>query len=47
MFERAYGLQFHLEVSPELAAEWGEVPAYSESLEAIAGRARSTGWSAR
>lgn len=37
VFQRAYGLQFHLEVSPELAAEWGEVPAYSESLEAIRG----------
>jgi GMP synthase-like glutamine amidotransferase len=37
VFERAYGLQFHLEVSPELAAEWGEVPAYSASLEAIQG----------
>ena len=28
-YERAYGLQFHLEVSRELAAEWGEVPAYA------------------
>lgn len=37
VFEHAYGLQFHLEVSPELAAEWGEVPAYSASLEAIRG----------
>ena len=37
VFERAYGLQFHLEVSPDLAAEWGEVPAYSASLEAIRG----------
>jgi GMP synthase-like glutamine amidotransferase len=37
VFERAYGLQFHLEVSPELAAQWGEVPAYSASLEAIQG----------
>jgi GMP synthase-like glutamine amidotransferase len=35
--ERAYGLQFHLEVSPELAAEWGDVPAYSASLGAIRG----------
>jgi GMP synthase (glutamine-hydrolysing) len=34
---RSYGLQFHLEVSPELAAQWGEVPAYAESLEAIDG----------
>ena len=37
VFERAYGLQFHLEVSPRLAAEWGGVPAYSASLEAIRG----------
>jgi GMP synthase (glutamine-hydrolysing) len=34
---RAYGLQFHLEVGPELLAEWAEVPAYAESLEAILG----------
>ncbi len=34
---RAYALQFHLEVSPELASEWGAVPAYSASLEAIKG----------
>ena len=36
-YKRAYGLQFHLEVSPELAAEWGAVPAYEASLEAIKG----------
>ena len=36
-YRRAYGLQFHLEVSPQLASEWGEVPAYSASLEAIRG----------
>jgi len=34
---RSYGLQFHVEVTPELAAEWGEVPAYAQSLEAILG----------
>jgi GMP synthase (glutamine-hydrolysing) len=34
---RAYGLQFHLEVGPELLSEWAEVPAYAESLEAIMG----------
>jgi GMP synthase (glutamine-hydrolysing) len=34
---RSYGLQFHVEVSPELAAEWSEVPAYAESLEATLG----------
>jgi GMP synthase (glutamine-hydrolysing) len=35
--ERAYGLQFHIEVSPALAAEWAEVPAYAASLEALLG----------
>jgi GMP synthase (glutamine-hydrolysing) len=34
---RAYGLQFHLEVNPELATSWVDVPAYHESLEAIQG----------
>jgi GMP synthase-like glutamine amidotransferase len=37
VYERAYALQFHLEVSRERAAEWGEVPAYAASLEAIQG----------
>ncbi|HWX74176.1 MAG TPA: type 1 glutamine amidotransferase [Solirubrobacteraceae bacterium] len=31
-WRRAYGLQFHLEASPELTAEWLEVPAYAEEL---------------
>ena len=35
---RAYGLQFHLEVPPELASRWAEVPAYSDSLQAIMGQ---------
>jgi GMP synthase (glutamine-hydrolysing) len=34
---RSYGLQFHLEVPLELATEWGEVPAYAESLESTLG----------
>jgi GMP synthase (glutamine-hydrolysing) len=34
---RSYGLQFHVEVTPELASEWGEVPAYADSLEAMLG----------
>ena len=29
---RAYGLQFHIEVDSGLAAAWGEVPAYADSL---------------
>ena len=37
MRDRAYGLQFHLEVTLELATEWGEVPAYAQSLEATLG----------
>ena len=37
VYKRAYGIQFHLEVTPELAAAWGDVPAYAESLEAIKG----------
>ncbi|HUA70715.1 MAG TPA: type 1 glutamine amidotransferase [Solirubrobacteraceae bacterium] len=34
---RAYGVQFHIEVGTELAAEWGEVPAYGDSLKALMG----------
>jgi GMP synthase (glutamine-hydrolysing) len=34
---RAYGVQFHLEVSPEMAADWAEVPAYAASLERTLG----------
>ena len=30
---RAYAIQFHLEVSTQMACEWAEVPAYEESLE--------------
>jgi GMP synthase-like glutamine amidotransferase len=33
----AYGLQFHLEVSVEMASEWAEVPAYAEALERVLG----------
>ena len=34
---RAYALQFHLEVTSELATRWGDVPAYARSLESIMG----------
>jgi GMP synthase (glutamine-hydrolysing) len=30
--ERAYGVQFHLEVTGEMAREWAAVPAYQRSL---------------
>ncbi len=36
-FERAYGVQFHLEVSGEMAREWAEVPEYVSSLERTLG----------
>ena len=34
---RAYGVQFHLEVSAEMAREWAEVPEYVTSLERTLG----------
>lgn len=34
---RAYGLQFHIEVGTALATEWGCVPAYALSLDTIMG----------
>ena len=33
----AYGLQFHIEVTDVTASEWGCVPAYAASLEAVMG----------
>jgi GMP synthase-like glutamine amidotransferase len=35
---RAYGVQFHLEVSPEMAREWSTVPEYVASLKKTLGR---------
>lgn len=35
--DRAYGLQFHLEVTPALAGEWLQVPAYLHSLQEVTG----------
>jgi GMP synthase-like glutamine amidotransferase len=34
---RAYGVQFHLEVSREMAEEWARVPAYASALEEVLG----------
>jgi GMP synthase-like glutamine amidotransferase len=33
----AYGLQFHVELTAQTVAEWAEVPAYRQSLEATLG----------
>jgi GMP synthase (glutamine-hydrolysing) len=41
---RAYGVQFHLEVSGEMAREWAEVPEYVESLNRALGADRATGF---
>jgi GMP synthase-like glutamine amidotransferase len=38
--ERAYGVQFHLEVTGEMAREWALVPAYRDSLAATLGEQR-------
>jgi GMP synthase-like glutamine amidotransferase len=35
--DRAYGVQFHSEVSVEMAREWAEVPAYAEYLDRVLG----------
>jgi GMP synthase (glutamine-hydrolysing) len=35
--ESAYGVQFHIEVSPGLAREWAEVPEYAQALERVLG----------
>ncbi|MBV8218191.1 MAG: type 1 glutamine amidotransferase, partial [Solirubrobacterales bacterium] len=37
VFKRAYGVQFHIEVGTALATEWGQVPAYAESLDSLMG----------
>lgn len=38
-WRRAYALQFHLEVSPELAASWLELPSYAAELRRACGPA--------
>jgi GMP synthase-like glutamine amidotransferase len=35
--ESAYAVQFHLEVTSEMAAEWASVPAYADALERVRG----------
>jgi GMP synthase (glutamine-hydrolysing) len=35
--ETAYAVQFHVEVTDQMLAEWGQVPAYRESARAVLG----------
>ncbi len=42
VFQRVYGLQFHLEVDAGLATEWGEVPAYATAWPPPSASARSS-----
>jgi len=41
--KHAYGLQFHVEITPETVAEWEAVPAYKRSLEAALGQKEAAG----
>ncbi|HJU48912.1 MAG TPA: type 1 glutamine amidotransferase [Gaiellaceae bacterium] len=43
-YANAYGVQFHLEISPEMAAEWAEVPAYAASLSRTLGADAADGF---
>jgi len=36
-YANAYGVQFHLEVSTDMAREWADVPEYETSLERVLG----------
>jgi GMP synthase (glutamine-hydrolysing) len=38
----AYGIQFHLELSREMAAEWTRVPAYADALTRVLGPGSAT-----
>ncbi len=38
----AYGIQFHLELSREMAAEWADVPAYAAALTQVLGPGEET-----
>ncbi|MGF1609537.1 MAG: type 1 glutamine amidotransferase [Kiloniellales bacterium] len=35
--EQAYGIQYHVELTADTVGEWGCVPAYEQSLEAVEG----------
>jgi GMP synthase (glutamine-hydrolysing) len=39
---QAYGVQFHLELSGEMAAEWARVPSYADALARVLGPGSAT-----
>ncbi|AGT09868.1 type 1 glutamine amidotransferase [Paracoccus aminophilus] len=41
--QNAWGLQFHVEMTPSTVAEWGAVPEYAASLERALGAERAAG----
>jgi len=43
-FRNAYGVQFHLEVTPAMAREWAEVPEYAASLDQTLGAGAAAGF---
>jgi len=40
--KQAYGIQFHVEISADLAMQWSQVPAYREALERVLGVGAAT-----
>jgi len=40
---RAYGIQYHVELTAATVGEWGEIPAYACSLDAVLGSGALTG----
>lgn len=43
--QKAYGFQFHVEITPTTVIDWQDVPAYAESLETALGKERAEGLS--
>ncbi len=40
--KKAYGVQFHVEISADLAKQWSQVPAYKAALEGVLGAGAAT-----
>jgi len=40
--DKAYGVQFHVEISPDLVKQWCEVPEYRAALERVLGAGAAT-----